>query len=53
MIRLNITRTKENPSYKPDARYSDEPSYLEIGTMNVEITEEQFEAIRKEVLKTF
>lgn len=54
-ITLSILRRELNPNYKPrrDNYGTSEPQYLETQSMIVEITEEQFEAIRKEVLKNF
>jgi len=62
MIKLNITKMAENPDYNEEnAKFanshywncSSEPKMIEESALSVGITEEQFDAIRKEVLKNF
>jgi len=68
MIKLTVQRYKKNEHYKQELKESEErnkynsmhafdgerPQLKVIdGLLDVFITEEQFEAIRKEVLKTF
>lgn len=68
MIKLKITRHTENPDYEQEQKeYKDAQKYsrsfngegripqklIEQKTLEVMITSEQFEAIRKEVLKNF
>ena len=57
---LKITRQEPNPEYKPpknltaiyDQRY-DVPQYVTFDVLEVEVTEEQFSAIRRAVLEKF
>jgi hypothetical protein len=60
MITLNITKKEKNPDYKESDNYGvmyrqsyNEPKYTEDNILSVEVTEEQFVAIRKAVLETF
>ncbi len=63
MIKLKIIRTEKNPNYEMDVKYGNQCGYSQNGTpiqvdiernaLDVEITEAQFEAIRKEILKSF
>lgn len=60
MITLEITRREKNPKYNPPKDYNgiyhqsyDIPEYSTYDVLKVEITEEQFQAIRKEVLANF
>lgn len=59
MIKLQIHRREENPKYKSqnhpyDNRTEEEKQfYINQEVLEVEITDKQFEVIRKEVLKTF
>jgi len=60
MITLKITRTERNPEYKPsknmldvmNQRY-DVQEFSTFQVLDVEISEEQFSAIRKAVLEKF
>lgn len=57
---LKITRREPNPEYKPpkgmsgvyDQRY-DIPQYSTYSVLSVEVSPEQFEAIRRAVLENF
>jgi hypothetical protein len=60
MIILNITRVEINPKYKkPKSSYDilnqpyDVPEHSKYEVLNVEITDEQFQKIRKAVLEVF
>lgn len=59
-IKIEITRTEPNPDYVEPKRTSDlyrqpydVPSERQLNILSTEISEEQFEAIRKAVLETF
>lgn len=62
MIKLKIEKYVANPDYDQDKKESrmygltqlEQPQkYIRHESLNVEITEKQFEAIRKEVIKSF
>ena len=62
MIQLNITKLVENPNYnEADTKFANspywrepaEPKMIDDHVLNVEITKEQFKAIRKAVIDQF
>jgi len=65
MIKLNITKTVPNPKYDEEYKeYKERSKYnyevrelpmreFDVGVLSVEITDEQFEAIRKAVIDKF
>jgi hypothetical protein len=56
MITLQITRKEKNPEYKnknPMYQEYNISEFTDYEILSVEITEEQFEAIRKAVLEKF
>lgn len=60
MIKIQIVRTEKNPDYKKPRDGSeilrqsyDISEYSKYEVLDVEITEEQFEKIRKAVLEVF